>query len=346
MQVIRTYSYRIKDSTSRKHLCKAAGSVNFVWNFINDLSYRSITERSHFLSAYDLQKYLTGSSKEIPELHSQTFQAIATKYVKARKQFKKIKLRWRSAKKRTLGWIPFKASGIQLDDDRVTYRGQTYRFWLSRPVPQNARLVTGSFNQDAQDRWYLNLQFRFEIEQPIPTGEDRLGMDLGLKTQVTCSDGTKFERECLTKDHETKLAVAQRANKKKQVCRIHAKIRNKRKDWNHKVSSELTRRCEVIRVGSVSSKGWMKTNLAKSVADAGWFQLKEILKNKAIMHGIDFEETNEAYSTVSCSQCLERTGPSGRGDLRVREWECSSCGTSHDRDVNAARNILSFGWAI
>ncbi|MEM1009922.1 MAG: transposase, partial [Myxococcota bacterium] len=343
MQLIRTFSYRIKDSVAMKHLCRTAGCVNFVWNYINATSHRAISERHQWLSAPDLDKLLTGTSKLIPELHSQTIQAITKEYVTSRKQHRKAKLRWRSAKRKTLGWIPFKASGVRLADDTITYRGISYRFWKSRDWPQDAKLVTGSFNQDSRGRWYVNLQFKWEVKPPKPEGEQKLGIDLGLKTLVTCSDGTRYERENLTRQSEEKLALAQRANKKKQVKALHAKVKNKRKDWNHKVSTDLVKRCELIRVGNVSSGGLKKTKMAKSVSDAGWFQLKTMLKNKALMQGVDFGETNEAYSTVTCSVCLKRTGPRGLLGLGVREWECSGCGAKHDRDVNGARNILVFG---
>lgn len=343
MQVIQTYSYRIKDSSCRNHLCQTSGSVNYVWNYLNATSYRAVRERGQWLSQYDLDQLTSGTSKELPLLHSQTIQAISKEYVKARNQQKKAKLRYRSAKKKTLGWIPFKASGVKLEGDTIKYRGRVYRFWKSRTFPEDAKLVTGSFNQDAQGQWYVNLQFKVEIEDPQPTGERRIGIDLGLKTQATCSDGEKLKRSNLTREWEVELARAQRAKKKRRVRKIHAKIRNIRQDWNHKKSTKLIQSCCLIRVGNVSSSGLMKTKMAKSVADAGWFQFKTMLKYKAITHGVDVGETNEAYTTVTCSQCLERTGPKGISDLGIRDWICKNCGTSHDRDVNAAKNILIFG---
>lgn len=343
MKRISTYSYRIKDSSCAKHLCLAAGSVNYVWNFCNATSIRAIKERGQFLSAYDLDSLTSGASKELPLVHSDTIQEISKQYVQSRRQHKKARLRFRSARKKDLGWIPFKARSVKLVADTITYRGRTYRFWFSRPLPDNAKLVTGSFNQDAQGHWFLNLQFKFEVDSPQPTGDRRIGIDLGLKTQITCSDGQKIERENLGRKTEGALAVAQRARKKKRVRKIHANIRNQRKDWNHKKTTLLIRSSSLIRVGNVSSSRLVKTNMAKGVSDASWFQVKTMLKYKAVTHGVDFAETNESYSTVTCSHCLERTGPRGLEGLGVRDWECRNCGTSHDRDVNAAKNILIFG---
>jgi len=84
-------------------------------------------------------------------------------------------------------------------------------------------------------------------------------------------------------------------------------------------------------------------NMAKSVYDSGWYQIKSLLKYKAIRFGVTYQEGNEMFSTITCSVCGSRSGPSGLSDLGVRNWICSSCGTQHDRDINAAKNILNVG---
>ena len=118
------------------------------------------------------------------------------------------------------------------------------------------------------------------------------------------------------------------------------KIKNTRKDFLHKETTKLVRRYKTIYVGDVSSSKLAKTKMAKSTLDAGWGLFKSMLEYKAIALGVDFKVVNEKYSTVTCSSCFERSGPSGLSALGVREWTCSTCGTDHDRDVNAARNIL------
>jgi IS605 OrfB family transposase len=139
------------------------------------------------------------------------------------------------------------------------------------------------------------------------------------------------------------LAVAQRAKKKKQVTNLHNKIKNQRKDWNHKATTMLVSQYDKIVVGNVSSSKLKKTRMAKSVSDAGWSSFKTMLVYKAIALGVEVSEVNESFSTVTCSHCKERTGPKGQAALGVRVWTCNSCGTTHDRDVNAAKNILMFG---
>lgn len=312
-------------------------SVNFVWNFCNQSNSERWGKFRKTFSNYDLHKLTAGCAKDLG-LHSQTLQAVCDEYAKAGKQFKKVKLNWRS-RKRSLGWVPFKASAVKIENDTITYGGRTFRFWLSHPIDGKVRF--GSFAQDSKGHWFVNLVIESKPETRSQTGKE-VGCDLGLKTIATLSDGVELSRENLTRRFEEQLAIAQRAKKKRRVTAIHAKIRNKRKDWNHKATTRLVRTYDKIVVGNVSSKKLMKTRMAKSVADAGWLDFKTMLEYKAVSLGCVVKEVNESFSTVTCSDCKERTGPKGQADLRVREWVCSSCGSMHLRDVNAAKNILSF----
>lgn len=332
-----TYKFRVKDSNVLNRLGKLAGSVNFVWNYVNETSAFAWKRDRRWLSGFDMCSLVAFTTKELG-LHSHTIQAVAQEHALRRGKVKRSKLKWRSGKK-NLGWIPFKSSGVKVEDDCVRYCGQWFRFWKSRDLPGKVR--SGCFTQDARRRWYVCFVCDAPEVEQTKTGTS-IGIDLGFKTQATCSDGVKYERENLTRGYEEKLAMAQRAKQTKRVGNIHAKIKNKRSDFNHKASTEIVRRHESIKVGNVSSgamikrkKGW-----AKSAHDSGWFQFKEMLRYKASRHGVSFSEVNEAWSTVTCSVCGSRTGPSGLSGLGKRAWECSSCSAFHDRDVNAARNIL------
>jgi putative transposase len=185
-----TYKYRIKDSTSGAHLGKRSGAINYVWNFCNEVSLLAFRRDKTFLSAYDLHKLTAGTSKDL-RLSADTIQQVCTEYVTRRKQFKKIKLKWRS-KKRSLGWIPFKAAYIKLQGDTVTYCGHRFRLWLSRPVEGTVK--AGSFTQDARGRWYVNLQCEV-ADAAEPVGQTEIGIDLGLTNQIACSDGVIYSRE-------------------------------------------------------------------------------------------------------------------------------------------------------
>ena len=332
-----TYRYRIKDQTSRTHLLKMASAIHYVWNYCNEVSILAWRRDKTFLSAYDLHKLTAGTSKDL-RLSADTIQQVCTEYVTRRRQCKKIKLKWRS-RKRSLGWIPFKAAYIRLEDDTVTYCGHRFRLWLSRPV--EGVIKTGSFSQDARGRWYVNFQCEVP-EATEPVGHAEIGIDLGLQHQIACSDGPKYSRANLTRQHEAALTMAQRARKKKRVKAIQAKIANTRADWTHKATTAIARRAKLLVIGDVSSSNLTKTAFAKSTYDAAWFSVRHQLSYKAKRLASVCESGSEKFSSVTCSDCGARTGPRGLRALGVREWACSCCSAVHDRDVNAAKNILAF----
>lgn len=337
MVIITTYQFRLKDS-STSWLNKAARSVNFVWNYCNETSFNAIRNNNHFLSGFDLNKLTSGVAKELG-LHSQSVQSVCEEYFKKRKQFKKRKLKWRS--KKSLGWIPFKSSGIKIINDSIKYAGNKVRFWKSREI--EGKIKCGSFSQDARGRWYINITC--EVENNLDQAkENAIGIDLGLKDLATTSDGKKFAANRYYRKYERLLGLAQKDNKKKRVKAIHAKISNSRKDTNHKISHELARDNNLIVVGNVSSSKLVKTKMAKSVLDAGWSQLKNFLEYKAIRRQGKVIEVSEYLTTQTCSSCgiVPNSAPKGVKGLGIREWVCS-CGTLHDRDINAALNILRIG---
>jgi IS605 OrfB family transposase len=124
---------------------------------------------------------------------------------------------------------------------------------------------------------------------------------------------------------------------------LHRKAARRRKDALHKFSRKIVNRYHYIVVGDVSSLKLVKTKMAKSVLDAGWGMLKGYLQYKGEYAGREFLIVNERNTTRTCSGCGALTGPSGPDMLVVRRWVCVSCGVTHDRDVNAARNILFTG---
>ncbi len=177
------------------------------------------------------------------------------------------------------------------------------------------------------------------------SGSKSVGIDLGLKTAATCSDGTVFERRRITDQFAAKLAAAQRANKSELVKSIHARIKHTRQDAIHKFTTGMVENYGAIFVGDVNSRALAKTRMAKSVLDTGWGTLKAQLEYKAMARSVVFEEVSEKYTTQTCS-CggeISVNSPKGRAGLRIREWTCARCGALHDRDVNAARNILALG---
>ena len=348
----KTLQLRIKDKHAAT-LLELSKQVNTVWNFCNELGLKILQREHRFCSAYDIHPYLAGASKEGMDLHSQTIQAVADEYVTRRKQFKKPKLRWRASfgSRRALGWIPFKKGAISYRNGQAHYAGIALSLWDSYGLADYA-LGSGSISQDARGRWYINIcvkQFRWPVDEnsvlPAANKADRsaVGLDLGLKSFLTTSEGKEVEAPQFYRSLEKKLAVAQRAGNKDRVRAIHAKIKNQRKDSSHKLSTSLVSKHGAIFVGNVSSSGLAKTKLAKSVLDAGWGSFVDQLRYKCDFAGVVFHEVNESYTTQTCHVCQSKTGPKGLKGLAMREWTCSVCNSNHKRDVNAAINIKQRG---
>lgn len=337
MQLI-TLKYRIKDSTTRKHLSRWASSVNFVWNYCNETSNQYIVHKGKFLSGFDLNNLTAGCSKGLG-LRSETIQATCEEYAARRRKAKSVKLNWRSYK-RNLGWIPFKAGTVKyLGDGRVKYNGVVIKFWESRPV---GKIRMGSFSQDSKGNWYINFVCVDESQELPRTGRE-VGVDFGLKTTATYSTGASFEGVKPYRKYEQKLAMAQRAGKKKQVKNISRKIANIRKDSLHKETTRLVRENDLIVVGDVSSKKMVKTKFAKSTLDVSWGAFKSFLGYKAIKLGREVKVVNESWTSKTCHCCGHVADFGGLSGLSVRDWTCDQCGVTHDRDINAAINILRIG---
>lgn len=335
---ILTYSFRLKDEARGRELSKMARAVNFVWNYCNETSFDAIRNRSDWLSKYDFNPLVKGAAKELG-LHSQTVQLIAYEYVTRRDQFKKRKLRWRG--KKSLGWIPLGKDGIRIVGDALIHNKENFRFWKSREI--EGQIKCGSITQDARGRWYLHLQC--EVEEKREAGSKAVGLDLGQKTFAVESTGKKHEIGRWYRKFEAKLALAQQAKKKKQVKTIHAKIKNKRQDEHHKLSDQLIKENGLVVVGDVGGQKLCKTKMAKSVLDAGWSAFRTMLEYKAIRRRGVLVVVNERNTTRTCSCCgkIPDSAPKGVKGLGIREWVCSECGAIHDRDVNAAINILRLG---
>ncbi|MDY7537889.1 transposase [Undibacterium sp. 5I1] len=344
----RVLRLRIKDKHAAV-LRDRAMWANQVWNYCNDLQQQVWRREKRLLSGYDFAPFTKGAGKEGIPLHSQTIQAISEEYATRRKQFKKIKLRWRVSRgnKRSLGWIPFKASALSYRNGQLWMSGidTPLCLWDSYGLSQY-QLGAGNLSEDARGRWYINITVKVARQAPVE-GKADVGIDLGLKDFAGFSDPVldNVEAQKYYRGAEVKLGMAQRAKKKRLVKSIHAKIANRRKDHHHQLSTKLVRRYGAIFVGNVNASSLVKTKMAKSVLDAGWSQFRTMLSYKCDDAGVWFEEVNEAYSTQDCSACFARSGPKGLKDLGIREWTCPHCGTMHDRDRNAAKNILRRGRA-
>ena len=341
--MILTYKYRIKDRSARKTLRRHAFAVNQVWNYAvaqqldTENRYRAGAPKRKWASHFDLQKLTKGAGKELG-IHQQTVGGICKQFAISRDKAKHAP-RFRSSfgARRALGWVPFEGQSRQITASTVTYLGKTYHFFGAkrRPLPKAAK--GGAFVEDALGRWHVCFHVEIPDRTIAPHGE--IGIDLGLKSLAALSDGRKIKAPRHYRALEPKLAIAQRAGNRRRTKAIHARIANTRKDFLHKISTELAGQNALIAVGDVNARQLAKTRMAKSVLDAGWSAFRNMLAYKSP----GYIEVDEKFTTQTCSCCgaLPPVRPKGIAGLVITTWECSECGASHDRDVNAARNILS-----
>lgn len=333
-----TYKFRLRDRHAAE-LKRQARAVNVVWNYCNETQQKAAQSGRKWLTAVDLMQLTAGAGKLL-DVHAHTIQKVCQQYDRSRTVKRKPWLRWRG--KRSLGWIPFNTGHVSFDGERFKFRGIRYETMHLRNIPKGAKIGAGSFNQDSKGCWYINVPIEVATADHAPLS--RVGVDLGLKELATLSDGGRIETPRFYRKSEAALATAQRAKKTKRTCAIHRKIANRRKDFMHKASAKLANEYGLVVIGDISPSKLAQTRMAKSVFDAGWSDFKRMLSYKTHLRGGSMFEVSERLTTQVCSACgaLPEGRPKGIADLGIREWSCD-CGATHDRDVNAARNILRVG---
>ncbi len=342
---IRTLRLKVK-AESYPWLNAATVEVNRVWNWGNATSAkaaRPFAGTAKWLSGFDLDKLSAGAAECFEQIGSGTIQRVNAEVATRRRQFKKAQLRWRVSRgaKRSLGWVPFKAAQLKRNGKSLRFAGKSFRLF-EHALLEGSKWRCGCFAQDSIGDWWLCIPVERAIAPRVARHED-VGLDLGLKETVATSDGEKLEAGRFYRDIEQKIARAQRRGHKRQAKRLHRTAARRRKDALHKFSTKIVDQYQRIFVGDVSSVKLVKTRMAKSVLDAGWGMLKTQLQYKGRQAGRGVLIVSERYTTRACSSCGTLAGPAGLDMLDVRIWVCSGCGDTHDRDVNAAKNILSAG---
>lgn len=345
LSVTRTLRLRVKRE-AYPWLRAAAGEVNQVWNWANatsaDAADRNKRAAAKFLSGFDLCNLSAGASGYFERIGADTIQRVNCEYTIKRRAAKRTKLRWRVSYgvRRSLGWVPFKAASVKRKGVGIRFCGKSFRVFEAARL-DGVKFRDGCFAEDACGDWYLCISVTVPVETS-PAETAAVGIDLGCKDAAVTSDGERL-RSGQYRALEPKIAQAQRRGHKRQAKRLHRKATRQRQDAQHKFSRMLVNRYGQIFVGDVSSAQLVKTRMAKSVLDAAWGQLKTQLQYKGQQAGRHVEVVNERYTTRACSGCGSLSGPAGLDRLAVRQFECVDCGAIHDRDVNAARNILTTG---
>jgi putative transposase len=225
-----------------------------------------------------------------------------------------------------------------------------------RPLPKGCKPSSVTITKDEAERYFVSLLVAEDIK-PLEVTPQTVGLDLGLKSMVITSDGHTYGNPKFFTQEEKKLARAQRRHAKKQkgsqnrakarlkVARIHKKIADRRRDYQHKLSTHTIRENQVVCIESLQVKHMVQNHsLAKAISDVGWAELVRQLEYKAAWYGRTVVKIDKWYpSSKRCFDCghLLDSLP-----LAVRVWTCPACGMVHDRDVNAAKNILAAGLAV
>lgn len=261
-------------------------------------------------------------------------------------------------KKVTGGACRFTTSGfrIKAGDVWLAKTKQPLVIKWSRPLPENCPPSQCTVSLTPSGQWYISFLCEVEIAK-LPPADQHTGLDMGITSLITTSDGEKITNPKPYKVHKRKLARAQKnsarkvegsANRKKaqrKVARIHQKISDIRKDQLHKLTTRLVRENQSIAIEDLAVRNMLKNHcLAGSISDASWGMLKSMLEYKCNWYGREFRVVDRWFpSSKTCSCCGHVVS---KLPLSIREWECPKCGASHDRDVNAAKNILAAGIVV
>ncbi|MGW4043387.1 RNA-guided endonuclease InsQ/TnpB family protein [Streptomyces sp. NPDC004721] len=226
----------------------------------------------------------------------------------------------------------------------------------SRPLPEGAQPSTVTVSRDAAGRWFVSMLVEDQTVKPLSAAGAAVGVDAGLDHLLTLSTGEKVANPRHERRDRARLARAQRelsrkvkgsANRAKarlKVARIHTRIADRRRDGLHKLTTRLVRENQTIVIEDLTVRNLLKNGrLARAISDASWTELRSMLEYKAQWYGREVIAVDRWFpSSKLCSNCgiLQSTMP-----LHVRTWTCD-CGTTHDRDVNAAKNLLAAGLAV
>ncbi|MET7356523.1 RNA-guided endonuclease InsQ/TnpB family protein [Streptomyces mirabilis] len=250
-------------------------------------------------------------------------------------------------------------SAFRFRDGKLTLAKMTEPLAVvwSRPLPEGTKPSTVTVSQDSAGRWFVSLLCDDPGVKPLPATGQAVGVDVGLDHLLTLSTGEKITNPRHERRDRAALAKAQRnlarkarsegANRRKarlKAAKIHARIADRRRDSLHKITTRLVRENQTIVIEDLTVRNMVKNHkLARAISDAAWSEFRSMLEYKAAWYGREVIAVDRWFpSSKLCSACgtLQEAMR-----LNVRTWTCD-CGTTHDRDVNAAHNLLTAGLAV
>jgi len=365
--IIRAYEYRIyPNKLQREQLEKAFGCARWVYNWAlnkrstawttekKNVSYLKLANELPILKKQEETKWLKECPSQCLQMSLRNLDNAYTRFFKKQNQFPLFK----SKKGKQSIQFPNHPQVVKIIDNKLSIsKIGLMHIVIDRIFEGKVKIIT--IKKTKSGKYYVI--FNVETNQVIPTKQKieknkSIGIDVGVKSFLTTSSGLKIDNLKLTKKYSTKLAKAQRKLSRKQkdsnnrekqrikVAKIHEKIANTRKDFLHKVTAKLTNDSQVstIFIEDLNISGMLKNRcLAKSIQDCSWSEFYKQLEYKCLWKGINLIRIGRFDpSSKICSNCGVVHNNLTLGD---RVWTCESCGTAHDRDLNAAKNILAFG---
>jgi putative transposase len=363
--VKRAFKYRFYPTDAQAaELSRTFGCVRLVYNKALAARTQAWTIRQERINYNATSALLTGWKKtedlaflnDVSSVPLQQalrhLQAAFTNFFAKRSRYPSFK-----SKKKSRKSAEYTSSAFRYRDGGITLAkmAEPLDIVWSRPLPEGASPSTVTVSQDAPGRWFVSLLCDDEIQQ-VAAVNPAVGVDAGLDSLLTLSTGEKVTNPRHERHDRAALARAQRALAKKEkgsqnrakarlkVARVHARITDRRRDHLHKLSTRLVRENQTIVIEDLTVRNMVKSHsLARAISDAAWRQFRAMVEYKADWHGRAVIAVDRWFpSSKLCSACgvLAEKMP-----LNVRTWTCR-CGAVHDRDVNAARNILAEGLSV
>ncbi|MET9240552.1 RNA-guided endonuclease TnpB family protein [Nonomuraea sp. NPDC003709] len=362
--VKRAYKYRFHPIPGQaEELARTFGCVRVVYNKALEERTRAYTLEGKRVSYVESSAALT-AWKKTPELAFlgevssvplqqalRHLQAAFSNFFARRAEYPTFKSR-----KKSRASAEYTRSAFRWRDGRLTLAKMDAPLNIvwSRPLPEGAEPSTVTVSQDAAGRWFVSLLIEERIS-PLAPVETQVGVDAGITALVTLSTGEKVTNPGHARTDRRRLTKAQRALARKvkgsanrakarlRVAKVYARIADRRRDFLHKLSTRLVRENQTVVIEDLTVRNMVKNSrLARAISDAAWRDLRMMLEYKTAWYGRELVVVDRWFpSSKLCSACgaLAESMP-----MQVRAWTCA-CGTSHDRDVNAARNVLAAGLA-
>ena len=359
--MFKAFKYRLYPTAPQaEKINQNIGCARFVYNQLLDdrikvyretkqrskKTYSILKEEHEFLKKAD-SRALKYSQANLDAAYDNFFKVKSAGFPKFKS---KHKCRWSYTTENNNGTVRFDGSRLRLP--KVGY------VKIVEHRLHEGRVLTATISHERSGEYYASVMCEIEQPEPLPVTDKVIGIDLGLHDIIVCSDGERVEAPKYFRKSEQKLAKRQRAFSRTQkgsnghekarlkVARCHQKIKNQRNDFLQKLSTKLIRENQVICLEDLYVKGMERNKkLAKSVTDASFSKFVNTLEYKAEWYGRKVVKIDRFYpSTQLCSDCgYKNESVKGLSGLKFREWTCPECGEVHDRDLNAARNILKEG---